>query len=42
MDIPLALNDIGIRNGYREKRKSSTFSSKTDVVGLSTLYMSRI
>lgn len=43
MDVPLALNDIGIQKGLkRYKRKSSTFSSKTDVVGLSALYMSRI
>ena len=37
MDVPLALNDIGILlkglMGY--KRKSSTISHKTDVVGLS-------
>ena len=39
MDVPLALNDIGIRyglEGYR--RKSSTFSRQTDAVGLSVLF----
>ena len=39
MDVPLALNHIEIRirfKGYR--RKSSTFSLQTDVVGLSALY----
>jgi len=36
MDIPLALHDVGFKNrlkGY--KRRSSTFSSKADVDGLS-------
>lgn len=34
MDVPLALNDIGIRQGLkRYKRKSSTFSHQTDVIG---------
>ena len=43
MDVPLELNDIGIQKGLKGyKRKSSTFSSKTDVVGLSALYKSRI
>ena len=36
MDVPLALNDIGIRNGLKGyKEKSSTFSHKTVVDGLS-------
>ena len=36
MDVPLELKDIGIRHGFKGyKRKSSTFSPKTDVVGLS-------
>ena len=36
MDIPLELNNIGIRYGLKGyKRKSSTFSLQTDVVGLS-------
>lgn len=36
MDVPLALNHIGIRSGLKGyKRKSSTFSYKTDVVGFS-------
>lgn len=36
MDVPLALKDIGIRNGLNGyKRKSSTFSHKTVVDGLS-------
>ena len=35
MDVPLAINDIGIRNGLREnKGKSSTFCLLADVVGL--------
>ena len=38
MDVPLALNDIGICYGFKGyKRKSSTFSLQTDVVGLSAL-----
>ena len=39
MDVPLALNHIGICNrfkGYR--RNSSTFHRKADVEGLSALY----
>jgi len=37
MDVPLALNDIEIRNGFKGyKGKSSTFGLQTDVVGLST------
>lgn len=33
MDVPLALNDIRIRQGLKiQKRKSSTFSHQTDVV----------
>jgi hypothetical protein len=40
MDVPLALNDIGIQKGLKGyKRKSSTFSSKTAVVGLSVLWI---
>ena len=40
MDVPLALNDIGIRHGLKGyTRKSSTFSLQTDVVGLSALYI---
>ena len=36
MDIPLVLNNIEIRHGLQGyKRKSSTFSLQTDVVGLS-------
>lgn len=36
MDVPLAINDIGIRNGLQgDIRKSSTVSQKADVVGLS-------
>lgn len=36
MDVPLALNNIGIRHGLKGyTRKSSTFSLQTDVVGLS-------
>ena len=39
MDVPLALKDIGIRHGLKEyKRKSSTFSPKADVVGLSASF----
>ena len=39
MDVPLALYNIGIRKGLKGyKNKSSTFSSKTDVVGFSVLY----
>ena len=38
MDVPLALNDIGIRNGLKGyTRKSSTFCQQTGVVGLSAL-----
>lgn len=36
MDVPLALNDIGIRYGFKGyKRKSSTFSHKAVVEGFS-------
>lgn len=36
MDVPIALNSIGIRNGLKGyKGKSSTFSQKTVVNGLS-------
>ncbi len=39
MDVPFALNDIGIRNGLQGYlRKSSMFCLQTDVVGLSALY----
>ena len=39
MDVPLKLNDIGIRIGLQGyKRKSSTFSLMTDVGGLSAFY----
>lgn len=39
MDVPLAHYDIGIRHGLMGyKRKSSTFSPKADVVGLSALF----
>lgn len=38
MDVPLALNDIGIRLGLKGyTRKSSTFNRKAGVDGLSTL-----
>lgn len=37
MEVPLALNDIGIRKGLKGyKRKSSTLCLTTDVGGLST------
>ena len=42
MDVPLAINDIGIRNGLKGNRKSSTFSEKTGVGGLSALNASFI
>lgn len=36
MDVPLELNDIGIRKGLKGyKRESSTLCLTTDVVGLS-------
>lgn len=35
MDVPLRLNDIGIRYGFMGFRKSSTISQKTDVRGVS-------
>lgn len=38
MDVPLKKNDIGIRNGLKGNRKSSTFSLMTDVGGLSAFY----
>lgn len=39
MDVPLAHYDIRIRHGLKEyKRKSSTFSPKADVVGLSASF----
>lgn len=40
MDVPLAINDIGIRNGLKGSRKSSAFSHKADVVGLSAFMYS--
>ena len=40
MDVPLALNDIGIRNGLKGNRKSSTSSHKADVVGFSAFFYS--
>ena len=40
MDVPLALNDIGIRYGSKGyKRKSSTFSHKAVVDGLAAFLM---
>ena len=40
MDVPLALNDIGIRYGSKGyKGKSSTFSHKTVVDGLSAFLL---
>ena len=39
MDVPLAINNIGIRNGLKGDRKSSTFSHKADVVGFSAFFM---
>ena len=40
MDVPLALNDIGIRSGFKGyKRKSSTFCHQADVVGLFVYYI---
>ena len=40
MDVPLALNNIGIRHGLKGyTRKSSTFSLQTDVVGLSVCHI---
>lgn len=42
MDASLALNHIGIRNGFKGfKRKSSTFSLQTDVVGLSAFLVTQ-
>jgi hypothetical protein len=39
MDVPLAINDIGIRNGLQGYiRKSSTVSQKADVVGFFASY----
>ena len=39
MDVPLALKDIGIRNGLMGyKRKSSTYYHLADAVGLSALF----
>lgn len=42
MDVPLALNDIGIRHGLKGyTRKSSTLSLQTGVVGLSAFIEQR-
>lgn len=42
MDVPLVLKDIGIRHGLKGyKRKSSTFSQKTGVVGLSAFLVTQ-
>ena len=39
MDIPLALNHIGIHSGFKGyRRKSSTFCHQTGVVGLFGFY----
>ena len=39
MDVPLALTDIEVQQGFKGyKRKSSTFCHQTGVVGLSALY----
>lgn len=39
MDVPLALNDIGVQQGFKGyTRKSSTFCHQTGVVGLSAIY----
>jgi len=39
MDVPLALNHIGIRTGFKGyRRKSSTFNRKADVDGLFAFY----
>ncbi len=39
MDVPLVLNDIGIRNGFEGySRKSSIFHYLVDVVGLFGFY----
>jgi hypothetical protein len=39
MDVPLALNDIGIRYGLKGyKRKSSTFCYQADVEGFSMFF----
>lgn len=40
MDVPLVLNNIGIRSGFkRYKRKSSTISHTTDVGGFSAFLL---
>lgn len=42
MDVPLALNHIGIRSGLKGyKRKFSTFSLQADVVGLSAFLITQ-
>ena len=42
MDVPHALNNIGIRHGLKGyTRKSSTFSLQTDVVGLSAFLVTQ-
>jgi len=38
MDVPLALINIGIRQGLEGCKKSSTFCRMTNVVGLFGLY----
>ena len=39
MDVPLVLNHIEIRTGFKGyKRKSSTFNRKADVEGIFVLY----
>ena len=40
MDVPIELYNIEIQNGFKGyKRKSSTFSPKTDVVGFSAYFI---
>lgn len=38
MDVPLRRKYIGIQQGLQGFRKSSTFSQKSDVVGLSAFH----
>lgn len=43
MDVPLALNHIGILQGLQGYRKSSTFCpNKADVDGLFALYVASV
>lgn len=43
MDVPLALNDIGIQQGLKGRnRKSSTFSLETGVKGFSAFIRDKI